>query len=101
MNKRLYPNSVRVGKHNYRLELVPFIEETDGAFTRGYCETKEKLITLLSKQPSKALFSTFIHEALHAIEAEHKVKLKHKTIYAIEGPLAQFLLDNFHILPRR
>jgi hypothetical protein len=101
MKAKYYPASVKVGKKRYRIELVPFIEEIDGDVTRGYCEQEERVIQLLSTQSQLELFSTFIHEALHAIEHEHKVKLRHKTIYAIEGPLAKFLLENFHIYPRR
>lgn len=101
MRKRLYPSKIKVGKSTYRVKLVPHIEEINGNVTRGYCESEEKLITLLSTQNEKDLFSTFIHELLHAIEAEHKVKLKHSLVYALETPVAEALLRNFHLLPRR
>lgn len=101
MKKRLYPAKLRVGATTYRLELVPHIEEIGRNVTRGYCDPDEKLITLLEKQSDKELFSTFIHELLHAIEYEHKVKIPHKLVYAMEGPLAQALTKNFYIIPRR
>jgi len=101
MKRRLYPSHVKVGKHRYRIDLVPFIEEIAGNITRGYCDHKAKVITLLTKQTDKELFSTFVHELLHAIEHEYKVRIPHKLVYAQEGPLSETLLRNFHLLPRR
>lgn len=101
LKKRFYPEKIKVGNTYYTLELVPFIEEKNGEVTRGYHYPDEKKILLLSTLSQKDLFSTFIHECLHAIEEEHNIKIRHKLIYAIEEPLANLIHDNFYILPRR
>lgn len=101
MKKKFYPSSILIGKSTYAVELLPFIEEIAGNVTRGYADKETRTITLLSKQNERDLFSTFIHELLHALTYEHDIKLKHKLVYALEGPLADALLRNFFIIPKR
>jgi hypothetical protein len=101
MKRNHYPTSMKVGKSTYKVELAPFIEEGEGKITRGYCCTKRKTIVLLATLSEAELFSTFIHELLHAIEHEHDVRIKHSLVYAMEGPISEVLKKNFHLLPKR
>ena len=101
MRKRLYPARIKVRNRWVRVELVPFIEEKGRVVTRGYFCPKRHTITLLSTLSDKELFSTFIHELLHAIEHYYRVRIPHKLVYAQEGPISETLLRNFHLLPRR
>jgi len=103
MKKRMYPAKVKVRDVHYDITLTECVDPTDSGdtITRGYCETKEKLIVLDSTLSEQELFETFLHELLHAAAHEHAIKLKHKTIYALEGPLAQIIRDNFIFVPKR
>lgn len=101
MQRKNYPKKLKVNDAMYDLEIVPYIEETEEEVVRGYHYPKEKKILLLRKLTNEELMSTFIHEALHAICHEYKIRLSHKKVYALEGPLAKLINDNFIIKPRR
>lgn len=102
MKKKNYPKSVKVKNSNYRIEWAEIIEETEEEYIRGECHTgRDKHIKLLSTLNDQEAFSTFWHEILHAFEEEYKIKLAHKkVVYALEGPLSKFLLDNFKLTRR-
>ena len=92
------PRKLKVKKTEYDVLLVPELSNGDVA---GYCEDEVKLIAISLNQSERERFSTLIHEGLHAIEKEYRLKLKHKTVYALEKALCQLLLDNFTLKPRR
>jgi hypothetical protein len=101
MQRKNYPKKLKINEIMYGLHIVPHIEENEEEVVRGYHYPKEKQIYLLSKQTNQELFSTFIHEAIHGICTEYKIRLSHKKIYELEGPLAKLIDDNFIIKPRR
>jgi hypothetical protein len=103
MKKRLYPSKLKINGVSYDLVLSRALDPTDppDEQTRGYCETQDKQIFLDETLSEKELFSTFWHEVLHALVEEHGIKLKHKTVYALEGPIAEFIKDNFVFFPKR
>lgn len=101
MKKHLYPRSVKVRKTRYKVKLVSKLNDGKNAL-RGYCDPNKPHTLYLDKDLKSALlFSTFWHEVLHAIEVEYKIKVPHKLVYALEGPLAQLLKDNFHLFFKR
>lgn len=71
------------------MEWVEKFKEPD---TVGQCDPGTRVISL--KRGEKDTFSTLIHEVLHAIQFEKGVKLTHKNIYELEGPLATVLRLN-------
>jgi len=91
MRRRDYPKTLVIGKATYTVEMVPHIHETKKRVQRGECCPNTKRIKLLETLNSVELFETFIHEVLHAIEFEGGFKIKHKTIYDLEVPLAKFI----------
>lgn len=111
MKKRLYPSSLKIGESTYELVLTKNMDAyldmadiPDDEQTRGYCESdpiEGKQIFLDETQSEKELFETFWHEVIHALCAEHNIKLKHKSVYALEGPIAKFIKDNFVFFPKR
>ncbi len=102
MRKKLYPHSVKVGKRRYKIKMVRDLSDGKGQRLRGYCDPNKPHTLYLDKDQSQAeLFSTFWHEVLHAIEVEHKIKLPHKLVYALEGPIAAVLKANFRLSFRR
>ena len=101
MKKHLYPKSVKVRKRRYKVKMVSGLR-ADNTALRGYCDPNKPHTLYLDKNlDSKLLFSTFWHEVLHAIEVEYKIKVPHKLVYALEGPIAQLLKDNFYIFVKR
>lgn len=93
-----YPSKIKVGLSTYHVVIIPNL---GGDGTNGFCDTDNKIIALNKGQKTSAMFSTFIHELLHSIETEHRIKLKHKKVYALEAALAQVLMDNFNISAKR
>jgi hypothetical protein len=61
----------------------------------GLTDAGDKTITMRSDMSPRELFATFIHELLHAMQFEHGIKIKHKSIYKYEKAIVDLLLDNF------
>lgn len=95
------PKTLKVGRKRYAVLLVPYLDSKPGEETLGYCEREDKFIALKNTLSPRKLFQTLIHEALHAIEKEYSVKLRHRKVYVLEKALSQVLLDNFTLKPRR
>jgi len=85
-----YPKSLKVRNKNYKLEFTKDITDA-GIWTVGANGSK---IQISEFQSEKEKFKTVIHEVLHAIEHEYKIKISHKLIHALENPLARFINDN-------
>lgn len=90
-----YPKSLLVGESSYRVRFAKTIERD--AECVGLCNYDTKLITIKKGQTDVERFKTFVHEVLHAIEMEHKIKIKHKEVYKLEQCIVEFLLRNFKI----
>jgi hypothetical protein len=103
MKRRHYPKKLKVKKRYYKVEMTSRIEDDKGQDMGlfGCLIPQEKLILLNTRQSDKEMFKTLLHEALHAIEVEYKIRIPHKLIYAMEGPLAEFIKANFFLIPRR
>ncbi len=61
----------------------------------GLCDPEKRVIYIRLGQPHSETFNTFIHEVLHAFEAEYDVDVPHETVYTLERALSDFLLTNF------
>lgn len=86
-----YPKTIKIGKAVYKVKLVKHIHETKRRIQKGECDPNTHTIRLLKSLDRVELFETFVHELLHAIEFEHKIKIKHKTVYELEKPLAALI----------
>lgn len=84
-----YPKKLHVGTEVYKVRFekdFPDYGETD----------PEKMIIVMKDGLSpREILSTFVHECLHALEFEHGIKIKHKTVHKLEDAITKFLLDNF------
>ena len=60
----------------------------------GYCDPGIDTFYIRYKQTRIETFRTFIHEAIHAMEAENDFSLPHKWVEKLEIPLADFLIEN-------
>lgn len=96
MARPILPASVLVNKKRYRIKLTARPpRHPNGYECDGICLYDQKEIRLHREQTGRALISTFLHELLHAIQHEYRIKgLQHHVIYALEGPLADFFSDN-------
>jgi len=89
-----YPKAVSIRDEVYQIRMVKRIPgETKDTF--GICDDDKKIIWIRRNQSSRGLLRTFIHELLHAVEAEWSVKLRHKKINVLEVALEALLMDNF------
>ncbi len=94
MTTPVLPKRIKVRHHYYRIifhdSLIP---HGDGK-ARGTCDPTNRVINISKKQTRRLVISTFLHELLHAIEFEYRIKLAHQTIHELELPLAQVFIQN-------
>jgi len=57
-------------------------------------ESRQRQILLKKGMSQKDTWQTFIHELLHVLEFEHKIKISHKLIDKLEAPIFQLLKLN-------
>lgn len=88
-----YPKYLYVADERYQIKLVSKIPgESNNCM--GLCDDGEKIIWIKKTLSPMGLFRTLMHEALHAIECEYDLKLKHKQVWALERALTALLVDN-------
>lgn len=92
-NAKDYPKFINVNDEKYQIRLVKRIPKSPKSDC-GMCDDGDKIIWIRKNQSPMGLFRTFIHELLHAVEAEHSIKIKHEQIYALEVALASLIADN-------
>lgn len=78
---------------------VNYVKRFDDPNQTGYClghdsEVGCRTIWLKIGLPKKIMIKTFIHEVLHAIDFEWGIKIPHKLIDALEGPLFYLFSKN-------
>lgn len=90
-------------KHNAIYETVwidQFELTVDGKKVFGECRFSDDVkpalrqIVLSSDQSDEEALRTYMHEVLHAIEIEYKIKLPHKVIDVLEKAFFRFLKLN-------
>lgn len=108
MKHAQFPKRVLVKDAWYQIvwkrDLAGYINATQGKKykrLRGYCDGNEgkKLIYLQMGLTTITKVSTLIHEILHALSFEWKIKIAHRLIYRIELPLAYLVLDAMQKAP--
>jgi hypothetical protein len=90
-----YPKSILVKDEQYSVQMRTRIGGTKTTATVGECDSCDHVIRVLKSQSKEELFSTFIHELLHASSDEYDIKLTHRQVYKLERAIAQILLNNF------
>ncbi len=93
LRRKHYPKSLYIGDVTYRIRFVrSFKDET----TLGECDPSEHEIRIKQGMGREETLKTLLHELLHAIfEFEGGVTIPHKLIERMEGPLYNFLRDNY------
>lgn len=98
MRQRDYPRQFYLGDTQWSVKFVrkmpPVAADTKRHRTVGYCcfETSTVYI-LMGLSPFERLV-TFVHELMHAFEAEFDLEIPHKLIEQLEEPFASFWHHN-------
>lgn len=88
-----YPKSILVRDEEYRISFVKVIK--GDPTTLGQCCSSECKIWIKKGQGPAETLKTFVHEVLHALEFEYKIKIKHRSVYRLEVAIFELLLANF------
>lgn len=91
MRKKDYPKSLTVKGETYEVKFANKL----GKDILAYCDPCEREIKIKNGQTKEETLKCFIHEVLHALEFEHHIKIKHKTVYQLEEAIFRFLRDNY------
>lgn len=95
MAAAILPKRVKVRKHYYRVVLKEDWIEYKGQRVRGLCiGAPVRTIEVYAKQTRRWLISTFMHEVMHAVQFEYRIKLEHQTIHDLEMPFAELMMHN-------
>lgn len=90
--KREFPKEMVIGQSTWKVKWQRVIDEDPNC--RGICDPETKTIVIALGLPKKQRVETFFHELLHAVEFEFGVRISHKLIYRLEGPLASVFQQN-------
>lgn len=85
-----YPKEVHIGEETYQI-IFP-LKMPRGIV--GECCSADKYIRIRRTQSKAQLFRSFVHEVLHAIEAEYEIPVSHKAVYGLERAIVDTLLFN-------
>ena len=91
--ERQYPKTIKVRNTHYKIKFVNQIGKDK--LTVGLCTSDPPTITLRRRGNRQKVFETMCHELLHAIEFEHRAKVKHKLIYLFAKAITKIIRDNF------
>lgn len=98
MKKRFYPKKIKINNTWYALSFAKHVSKDHS--DRGICDLYDKQVLIKDNLNEKLTFETFIHECMHAIEREYNLEVSHSLITNLEEPLADFIRNNFHIIPK-
>lgn len=87
------PSEVRIKRGVYYSIKWQEVIEGD-ADCLGLCDPAEQVITMKLGMSDTEVAKTFIHELLHAIEAEWEQPIPHKIIYTLEEGIFKILKLN-------
>lgn len=87
------PSRVRI-KRGVRYEIVRQTEIDGKPDTLGLCDPNTRHLYIKSDLSKTEEIKTYIHEMLHALEAEWDIKIPHESVYRLEEAIYKFLTLN-------
>ncbi len=84
---RDFPKLITVNKAIYHITFFTKLTQDD----HGFCDADSKIIGLSRNQTRKEMFSTLVHEVIHALEAEYNLPIGHARINKIEEVIIDLL----------
>lgn len=94
MRAHLNLDRIKIGKHYWNIEHSDKHDDADHD-DLGMCIWDDKLIWISTRQSDSGRLATLVHEILHAMEYEWKLKIPHALIRLIEKPIARIIANNF------
>jgi len=91
--RKEYPKQLNINGEEWKVKFVNIIDKD--IELHGQCDPGTRTIYIRNKQSEVERCATFIHEILHAFEAEYEIKISHKAIYQLEHAMMDFILVNF------
>lgn len=87
-----YPKTLKINNAIYSIK---FRKRMPTSGVSGLCDGTNKVIYIAANNIQSEIFKTFIHEVLHAMEFEYRIKIEHEAIHQFEDAISDFLLMNF------
>lgn len=89
-----YKTEIHINDETYTIKFVKRIpgEKKDVV---GLCDDTKRIIHVRSGLTKSQMFRTYLHEVLHAMDAEWEIKLTHRQVYLLEKALGDLFLSNF------
>lgn len=98
------PTRVKIGAHIYTIEYMDQIVDLDALQKYyGVIDHDRSVITIADfggeRTPSQ-LLETYLHEAIHGVEAERDLVMDERTVDQLAAALAAIMIDNPDTFPR-
>lgn len=94
LRRRDFPKVIQVKDALYEVKWFSKGDEPDQEHdTIGYCDGIDHVLYVRTRLKPRVRLETFVHEWLHAVEYEYGLEIPHALVYALEKPLADFLLS--------
>jgi len=87
----LLPDSIQIGAHRYRIEVVP-PEELNGSVAD--VDNKKNLIRVDEEASRSRQIGLLLHECLHAMVVGYDYKDEERMVITLEEALTRFIQDN-------
>lgn len=84
-----YPKKIYVRDEVYKVVFCKRLKDF------GETDPVKRIIRIKHGMSRREIFSTFLHEVLHAIEFEHDLIIRHSLVYQLEKGIFEVLVDNF------
>lgn len=88
------PTEFYLKRHKWTVEIVEgeYLMHDDCRAVGLTCE-ESRTIQICGSLGNRKLLATFMHEFLHACEFEYGLKIPHRLIYDLDGPLGRIVSE--------
>ena len=97
-NKTQYPKELIIGDSEWKVKFCRVVDGNENLL--GLCDPSVNTLSVKLKQDKMQTLLTFIHEVLHAMEAEYNFHLGEEKVLKLEKAIADFILVNSPIFER-
>ena len=94
--KKYWPQDLEIGENIWEIKFKKKIVE-GGVECSGLCDPGDRIIYIKYPQSPEELFSTLVHEVLHAIEFEYEANIGEYKVRKFETGLIQFFGQLFNV----
>lgn len=87
----IFKPKVKIGEQDWS---VVWVDRIEGKDTLGYCDDEAHVIMVMNGQETEEALHTYLHEVMHAMCDEYRIRLGHKTLDKLAGAFKDFLIQN-------